>query len=722
MKSRFSRMLFLVTIIAATLIVSCNTGLNPPEGTLQGALKFNLTGATAIGAADINASRGIKSAEDAFGLVKVLADGSIQMAMEVPEGVWMPRIKFIAKSPKSSDLFVAFDNDLNISYSDATGMWINESYGNFLHIKADGTYTTIKKNENNTWGSVKNYAWWGADDYKPVVFDDQGCLYFVYEGNSNGSNIQVLCKYDPVAQATTQLTAALEGYNYETIEISPDGSYLFVKGSRYSSTTSTNFFRVYSTSNRDDVAQIFYSSSGNVWVRGFKSSPDAKYLIMNGYNIRGINGIMKVAINSINDIDYTSVYNNNTSSWFQPVFSTWTDYSNKQWVNGLFTQYEGNSLRWVLTDGTKFLYATPYYLLDSANTSIYYEDPANSTSSSFNSSELGVNYYFASSSTDPTQKYLETSYAALLAADRVQVVKYSTWYYDYVTQTGGYKYVDVPAVVVSSYSKDNLGTICYYWNEYWFQNHSLSSGMLDSAAVSEYLSQFFVEDAEFNYNGKTGDAAYQDSTTVAFTTAQVLGTTSDAEHFLKANFKNPDTGSSPKTFNQFRTDAGLTWLDFSNVGNMFFDSTGSLWGVVSNSMWGATSKPIPIKLMNSSGKRDLQVINAFSGDEYMPVGFVMDGSYMYFRDALRDDLGQELGFHKIRRFSINDASPVIEDLLVNVPSNGKFEIVDYSIGGGFVYFTGVTLSGTIIGGKVNLTTLEFAPFDATYRLSNIEIY
>ena len=56
-----------------------------------------------------------------------------------------------------------------------------------------------------------------------------------------------------------------------------------------------------------------------------------------------------------------------------------------------------------------------------------------------------------------------------------------------------------------------------------------------------------------------------------------------------------------------------------------------------------------------------------------------------------------------------------------MPDNGDFEIVDFSVGGGFLYFTGV--QGTsLVGGKANLDTMEYTEFDKSYRLSNIEVY
>ena len=122
-----------------------------------------------------------------------------------------------------------------------------------------------------------------------------------------------------------------------------------------------------------------------------------------------------------------------------------------------------------------------------------------------------------------------------------------------------------------------------------------------------------------------------------------------------------------------------------------------------------------------NGDRYIEIISAFNNDTYMPVGFVIEGTTMYFRDTERDASVFETGRHKMYRLDISSEDPPPEDILTGVPCNGDFEIVDFSVGGSFLYFTGV--QGTsLVGGKVNLNTKEYTEFDKSYRLSNIEVY
>ncbi len=109
------------------------------------------------------------------------------------------------------------------------------------------------------------------------------------------------------------------------------------------------------------------------------------------------------------------------------------------------------------------------------------------------------------------------------------------------------------------------------------------------------------------------------------------------------------------------------------------------------------------------------------GDDYKPVGYVLEGMMMYFRNAVLDREGWETGQHKLYRIDISNLDSKPEDVFVHVPGNGEFEIADFSLGGGYLYFTGIK-GLSLVAGRINLDTLDYEPFDTTYRLSNIQVY
>lgn len=685
-------------------------------------LKFNLTGAKAVGTSGINASRG---GDDEFALIKILSDGSIEPAMEISEDQWFPAVRFIAKSPISQDLFISFEEDIFISYQKSDQEWGVENCGNFLHVLPDGTYYIICINENGNMGNVMNETWYGDDDFKPVVFDSAGNAYFIKHSFLNGKQITVLCKYDVASHSTTDLTVAIPGYSYESIQITSDGAYLFVKGCYSGSSASSDFFRMYPISNMDTPMNIAYSSNNTTWVKGYKIDPESRFLIMNGNNIRGITGILKAGNFSAQKLTYTAIYSSENEE-FEPVFRVSEDSQNNQIYKGLFDKYELNSLHAVITDGTKIGYC---------DVSSFLEDEQARNSSSltvdFGSGgslyKIGSEVWFAQSLEDPDAGTDNTaaSYTgfAETGGDLLLMRKC------FVEQT--YEYFPVPDSLMPCI-EENLNTLhwntdaLYLWNEHWYMNQDASTGELDAAAIDEYVGQFFTEDAEFVFNGERGNEAYVEALAwEPFLQQEICGEDLiHPEYLLTTYFKITGTDEAVSTLNGFKEENDLPWLNFETVENMFFDEEGGLWGVLK--YWDSNVyKPVPVKLLNSAGERQLQAINIFAGNEYFPVGFVMEGEYMYFRNAMRED-GIESGNHQILRFPINFTgipdSSIVEDVLVNVPNNGHFEILDYSIGGGFVYFTGVTLSGAIVGGKVDLETLSFTPFSESYRLTNIEVY
>ena len=357
---------------------------------------------------------------------------------------------------------------------------------------------------------------------------------------------------------------------------------------------------MYPLDDLNNPVNIFYSSSGDTWVRGFKISPDGSYVILNGYNIRKMNGILKVDITSNSELVYNKIYDSN-SNYYYPIYGD-TDWGK----NGLFS--ENN----------------------------------------------------------------ET----------------------------------------------------YSWNEHWYTNQDKTTGTLDYNAIINDISSFYTTSVDFFYNGKRGEEALVNifgNTDLYDDYNDIFGNNNDYYYFFKQYIKNSDK-TDAKTIEEFKTENSIEWLDFQNVGNLFFDKDGALWGVLGGSSWSWTNEPpMPVKLLNDNGERDLEIVNAFSTGNYNPVGFIMNGNNMFFRDAVTDSFGEETGYHKLYNFDVTDSTPIPDDLLVNVPGNGHIEIVDFSIGGDYLYVTGVN-GLTLVGGKINTTTKEYTPFDSTYRLSNIEVY
>lgn len=112
-KEFFSRFTISISIlfllIGFSVLIGCGGDDDDDHrGTAQ-SISFNLTGAKAVATSD-EGSKGTNrsDAEDAFGLVKILEDGSIEAAMQFSGGAWLPEMQFIAKSPVAEDLYISF--------------------------------------------------------------------------------------------------------------------------------------------------------------------------------------------------------------------------------------------------------------------------------------------------------------------------------------------------------------------------------------------------------------------------------------------------------------------------------------------------------------------------------------------------------------------------------------------------------------------------------------
>ena len=747
-------------LVLSLAFFGCSSGMGP-DGDGDGgsqpieSLSFNLTGAKALAAGE-DASRKA-DAEDAFQLVKVLDDGSIEPVMEIAEGMdnmWFPDVTFIAKSPVTNDVYVSFEGPIRYwvdGYEDPdTGEWIDgydQNFGSFLHVTPEGEVYPIITNSDGEpqEGRVRDNSWWGAEDYKPIDFDDNGNIYFVWEYWGSSDSVNVMYQYDPLTKEPLALTAAVEGYYYDQFQVDPSGTYLFVKGQRWSDTTQSTFMRMYPLADMTSPVNVYYSSSSDIWVRGFEVAPDGSFMVLNGWNVRGMNGILKADIIDASTLEYIPMYNSDTNDWFQPIYSEWYDeWAGKTWYEGFFDEIDKWRVRVLATDGTDFIYLNLGDLeWNDTSTTVSSYDYDTGTTIYYT---LGEDTWFAADSSDPAQKDETNLTWSDFETNGTPIYKLEWWYWDEDGEHTEYK--AIPDEVVDFYNdpanyddEDFKYNTIYMWDDHWYQDSDddgegdVASGALDSDLIMEYIGSYYITDVTFKWVDDASaesfgeDAFVQALADQPYIPEEVWGSKgqgSDYWYFLNQHVvESADTSIAAQTFKDFREANDLGWLNFSDIGNMFFDQQGQLWGVLAGGWWGeGGSDPKPIKLLDANGNRDLEVVNAFSGDDYKPVGFVMKGNHLYFRDAVVDTEGWELGFHKLLRFDITDETVVVEDCLTNVPNNGSLEILDFSIDSAdtFLYFTAV--SGIeVIGGKIDLNDgFTYTEFDSALRLSNIEVY
>jgi hypothetical protein len=194
-------------------------------------------------------------------------------------------------------------------------------------------------------------------------------------------------------------------------------------------------------------------------------------------------------------------------------------------------------------------------------------------------------------------------------------------------------------------------------------------------------------------------------------------------YFLDKYFVKASDGTTfVTTFNKYKTDNSLQWLNFQNVSSLFYDASNACWAIIGGNMWGGSSATArPVKILDGSGKKTLGFVPALNGNTYNPVSYLMSGNRLFFRDGLKDADGFESGYHKMYVLDVSSAASTPVDVLANVPENGRLEIVAFSVAADTLYFTGVKGTG-VVGGKIDLATFAYTPMTSEYMLRDIQVY
>ena len=265
-----------------TPVVNRNIGIN-----------FNFTGAQALAKLEsqTNGSRAAVNVDDLGDLVKIMADGSMENAITVGENCSLSDIVAIYKSPleDSKDIFIVFNGESVLGYEEVEkqyewgGTYI-ESHeirvGQLICLHEDGSIADILKKDNptdswNTHMSLKTES---------VTFDANGNLYFISSDNGD-----MIYQYNPLSGELTKMVAAVEGTNYDKMQIDDEGQWIFVSGSRYVS-SSSYFLRAIPITNPNSFVNIYYSSNSEIgihkWV--YDNRNEVMYFIVNDGNKTGL--------------------------------------------------------------------------------------------------------------------------------------------------------------------------------------------------------------------------------------------------------------------------------------------------------------------------------------------------------------------------------------------------------------------------------------------------
>lgn len=585
----------IVIVLSIFLIASCALGpfmadlLSPDESSV---LNVDTTGAKAVAgttAQSRNVSRSIdsKALEDDPVLVKFLEDGTIASVIETETGGSVPQVAFITTGDDGS-IYVGFD------YM----WWIWTGTGSsgiqFLRIYPESTeydvlWPPANTDDLNTVGNISLWGWWGMEQ-DPLVKGPDGSLYFKVEKWSSNSMENNIYRYDPdVGGDPVQVTPENATLSISTFMVDAK-EHLFFQSEGWDAGTAS-YLRYY-TGDAVGYKTVYYSSDQDAWIRGYVTNPTGDFLVINGQNIRGMNGIIKVS-----NLDYVLP---ETAPTYQLMYG---DANNGNWIR-LYKYYADS---WV--NNTE--------LIDQkADSSFEWRDDVKT------SDDVDINKIYT---------------------------KIQPFFYN------------APAVVIG---KEDFVT-----------------GSLDIIESGRSLCSWITD---------------------------------YPEEFLRTYF----TGD---LFKDWLTDNNMTDLYFSNIGTMLWASDGSLYGLYDSGWWGMDSGGTKIvKLLNSSGNRDLAVVDLDHGDEE-PSMIKIEGDYLYYRYAVLDLYGEESGLHQLARLNITSGSEIE---ILPTELNDSIEIVSYDVSSSNdqVYFVGAEpQTNEIINGKINITAGTWDEIDTTLKFGNIKV-
>ena len=298
-------------------------------------LQFNISGAKAL-AGGSSSSSGVEMSRSARAsvtadLVKIMEDGTVEAALDFGENDygWTPNISFMSVGDDGS-VYICFESmysEYNWDYDEETGEDLSTTtYMQFVRVYPDNHYDVLWPLESTLDGydypdeSIRTWSWYLDMDSDPLVRDPSGNIYFMTEKYSNSTSVNKIYKYYPAGEGIPiEVTPTNSTMSIENFKVDSEGN-IYIK-SGWSGTSS--WMRCY-LSGVTAPETIYYSSDSTTWIRGYTTTPTGSSVILNGENIRGMNGIMKASdtTDSVPEIELLYSSSNN-SSWIN--LSRWVD-------------------------------------------------------------------------------------------------------------------------------------------------------------------------------------------------------------------------------------------------------------------------------------------------------------------------------------------------------------------------------------------------------------
>ena len=691
------------------------------EGAKKGnTLSFN-TGsfnALAIAGEDGGASYSMRSRSAVTDgmLMKILADGSVENFINVPSGVDLSPINYIAHSPSANakEIYIVFNQ--NTWYNtEVDGEWKSGQIGQLLCVLEDGTYYDILAPEDDS----SDYKWLYDSSSNSVAFDEVGGMYYlVNEGNGN-NNTNMIYKFDPSNGVSKQLTAPITNTYYEKMQVSKDGEWIFTKANRWGGSNTTSYLRAIPTSDPENFVNIFYTSSNDSWINDWHYDDDTQtlYYIQDG-TLLGIT----LANGTFSKENRKIIFgngNNGNSSWFSgDSFLKWDNTSAVSWSGALWAyDLKNGSSRY-------FYFRNP----DSAESEVQpqeiadyllgktYECLVDDGKTSFKENYTDYEIRFDTFASVSGYELIATKTAGLADAAAIKAITdnnleyliYDMWgtigdgkRYSRHRYFESYEHNFLADIVYNKKTGEKISTDWFeksstraqdfassgvdawwlftssYTNGYTWQPGLLTDSKVDATKVldlfASYCSSYYTaENIDFSlecfkddskYSALYTDAKNEDAVKFLDNSARLSclwdylndvwdGYNAGGKFLLNTCFKK-DTSDSAYTWRSNNSDS-IWW---GMVNSLTSSYQKSLYGFYNDSANGGL-----LEIINATGASSGNYVDSLRGMKVSAI--VSSDNGFYFRNAVLDAGGEETGNHHIQYYDV--AKDTLTDLFANV--------------------------------------------------------
>jgi len=745
MKKKIKCVIFICFLLFSVTVSSCggkggkNGKDDDNDNSYNGPIKFDLSGSVAIGTVKSTGKKNILStiesiindskSSDNWSLTnksendsvtgnsyikKITEENTIENIIQLPSNYELPPVKHIAFSPKDRGLYIIFDYAINYKFVDDNNNEVNENLGSVLYIKPDNTYIPLFPDNDDIVSILTSRVDNLELISKIIDLDNNGNSYFLLKKNSGED--KTLYMYNPITNEKTIIPLYGEPFYWC---IDPTGKRLFVTTSVTTSDELSFMLHMYPLDNISHPLEITDSSAwsiqgktrySNVRVAGMDFSPDGESIMINfsTFTPTYFHGIARIDIISDTKVSIKYLYQN-------PDYY-YLGYNYEPASDDLFSIF--NSLYILMTDGINYFYVKNNLSTDSYNSStVGIGDELNSTEKT-----IGTDIWFAEDKTDPARK----SDSSLNSLEKYMTSGKMPFFYNRSRFVDG-QFYELPSSVESALQ--NPG---YYftWSNNCYSNGTYGSD-INADMVLQHFTSMYAEEAEFRWGSKTGnDAIIQAFNESPYTDNMIYGAdyltpACDPSLFLKNHIFKTGTSENPLMCKDI-VDANSSIFsdrgDFGNVTQFYYSSSGEVYGIMNGFRLSNDgtykNSPIPVRLLNSEGEKDIKLIGKNIATIIYPDKMLFKNDYLYFTGYQSSTYS---GTYRLYRIKLDDPSLSVEDVLINANNGGIVNLINYTIDDEELYFSG-NIDSTPVLGRINLQTLEYSAIDTDVILTQLESY